>query len=228
LVLVEIWSDIACPWCYVGKRRFEAALAAFEHRDEVEVLWRSFELDPDAPPERIGDRAARIAEKYGMTVEHARLMEQRMVETAAAEGLDFRFDIARSGTTFDAHRIIHLAQEHGLQDAMKERLLRAYFTEGELVGDHETLVRLAAEVGVSEDETRAALAGDRYAAQVRDDERAAEQLGIRSVPTFVIDRKMGVSGAQAPRELVELLRQGWEYSRQPLVVVGESRAADGC
>jgi predicted DsbA family dithiol-disulfide isomerase len=229
LVLVEIWSDIACPWCYVGKRRFEAALAAFEHRDEVEVLWRSFELDPDAPPERIGDRAARIAEKYGMTIEHARSMEQRMVETAAAEGLDFRFDIARSGTTFDAHRVVHLAQEHGLQDAMKERLLRAYFTEGELVGDHATLVRLAAEVGLSEDETGAALTGDRYAAQVRDDERAAGQLGIRAVPTFVIDRAIGVSGAQAPAGLLELLRQGWEASsRRPLVAVGETCAADGC
>jgi predicted DsbA family dithiol-disulfide isomerase len=192
-------------------------------------LWRSFELDPDAPPERIGDRAARIAGKYGMTVEHARSMEQRMIETAAAEGLDFRFDIARSGTTFDAHRVVHLAQEHDLQDAMKERLLRAYFTEGELVGDRETLVRLAAEVGISEDETRAALDGDRYAAQVRDDERAAGHLGIRSVPTFVIDRAVGVSGAQAPPELLELLRQGWEASsRQRLVAVGETCAADGC
>jgi predicted DsbA family dithiol-disulfide isomerase len=222
LVLVEIWSDIACPWCYVGKRRFETALAAFEQRDAVEVLWRSFELDPDAPAERIGSRAARIAEKYGMTVERARSLEQHMIETAAAEGLDFRFDIARSGTTFDAHRIVHLAREHGLQDAMKERLLRGYFTDGELVGDHETLVRLAAEVGIGEDETRAALAGDRYAAQVRDDERAAGQLGIRSVPTFVIAREIGVSGAQATRELLELLRQGWEASsRQPLVAVGE-------
>jgi predicted DsbA family dithiol-disulfide isomerase len=227
-MLVEIWSDIACPWCYVGKRRFEAALAAFEHRDQVDVLWRSFELDPDAPSERIGDRATRIAEKYGMTIEQARSMEQGMVATAAAEGLDFRFDIARSGTTFDAHRVVHLAAEHGLQDAMKERLLRAYFTEGELVGDHDTLVRLAAEVGVSEDEARAAITGDRYATQVRDDERAAAQLGIRAVPTFVVDRAMGVSGAQPPPDLLELLRKGWEAgSRQPLVAVGETSATDG-
>ena len=228
-MLVEIWSDIACPWCYVGKRRFEAALAEFEHRDEVQVVWRSFELDPDAPPERVGDRAVRIAEKYGMTVEQARSMEQRMIDMAAAEGLDFRFDIARSGTTFDAHRVVHLAQKYGLQDAMKERLLRAYFTEGELVSDRETLVRLAAQVGLREDEAREALAGDRYAPQVRDDERSAEQLGIRAVPTFVIDRALGVSGAQNPPELLELLRQGWEASaRQPLVAVGETCAADGC
>ena len=213
----------------MGKRRFEAALAAFEHRDEVEVVWRSFELDPDAPPETLGDRAARIAEKYGTTVEHARSMEQRMIDTAAAEGLDFRFDLARSGTTFDAHRVVHLAQTYGLQGAMKERLLRAYFTEGELVSDPETLVRLAAEVGLREDDAHEALAGDRYAAEVRDDERSAEQLGIRAVPTFVIDRALGVSGAQNPPELLELLRQGWEASsRQPLVAVGETCAADGC
>ena len=228
-MLVEIWSDIACPWCYVGKRRFEAALAAFEHRDEVDVVWRSFELDPDAPFERVGDRAARIAEKYGMTIERARSMERGMVETAAAEGLDFRFDIARSGTTFDAHRVVHLAAEHGLGDAMKERLLRAYFSEGELVADHETLVRLAVEVGVGEDEARAAITGDRYATQVRDDERAAAQLGIRAVPTFVVDRAIGVSGAQAPPELLQLLREGWEAgSRRPLVAVGETCATDGC
>jgi predicted DsbA family dithiol-disulfide isomerase len=227
-MLVEIWSDIACPWCYVGKRRFEKALAAFEHRDEVQVFWCSFELDPSAPAEIVGDRAARIAEKYGMTVEHARTMEQRMIETAAAEGLDFRFDIARSGSTFDGHRVVHLAQEHGLQDTMKERLLRAHFTEGALVSDHETLVRLAAEVGLDESETRYALAGDRYAAEVRDDERSAEQIGIRSVPTFVIDRAIGVSGAQAPPELLELLRQGWNARvGEPLVTAGETRAADG-
>jgi predicted DsbA family dithiol-disulfide isomerase len=164
-MLVEIWSDVACPWCYVGKRRFEQALAGFEHRDDVQVMWRSFELDPSAPAAVEGDRAARIAAKYGTTVEQAREMEQRMVDTAAAEGLAFRFEIARSGTTFDAHRIVHLAAEHGLGDAMKERLLRAYFTEGELMSDHETLVRLAGEVGLEEEDVRAALGGERYAAE---------------------------------------------------------------
>jgi len=132
---VEIWSDIACPWCYVGKRRFEAALARFEHRDDVRVTWRSFELDPAAPAEREGERAERLAEKYGMSVERAREMERQMTDTAAGEGLDFRFDLARSGSTFDGHRVVHLAGEHGLQDAMKERLLRAYFGEGQLMSD---------------------------------------------------------------------------------------------
>jgi predicted DsbA family dithiol-disulfide isomerase len=218
---VEIWSDIACPWCYVGKRRFEAALAQFEHRDDVRVTWRSFELDPAAPREREGERAARLAEKYGITVERAQEMERQMTDTAAGEGLDFRFDLARSGSTFDAHRVVHLAAEHGHQDAMKERLLHAYFSEGELMSDHETLVRLAAEVGVPEDETRQMLAGDRFAEEVRDDERTAGAFGISAVPTFVVDRALGVSGAHPPDALVELLREGWSRrAPAPVVVAG--------
>jgi predicted DsbA family dithiol-disulfide isomerase len=215
---VEIWSDIACPWCYVGKRRFEAALEQFEHRDSVKVTWRSFELDPGAPHERAGDRAERLAEKYGMTVEQARAAEQQLTEVAAGEGLPFRFDIARSGNTFDAHRLVHLAETHGLQDALKERLLRGYFTEGELVSDHDTLVRLAAEVGLDAQEVRELLAGGRYADEVRADERIAGELGISAVPTFVIDRKRGASGAQRPDALLDLLREGWA-KRSPASVL---------
>jgi predicted DsbA family dithiol-disulfide isomerase len=226
---VEIWSDIACPWCYVGKRRFEAALSRFEHREEVRVTWRSFELDPSAPLEREGDRAARLAEKYGMTLEQAQAAEQRLTEVAAGDGLEFRFDIARSGLTFDGHRIIHLAAEHDLQDAMKERLLHAYFTEGELVGDHDTLVRLATEVGLPEDEARATVSGERFADAVRDDELTAQQLGISAVPTFVVDRALGASGAHPPEQLLDLLRRGWA-NRTPVSVVagGETCGPDGC
>jgi predicted DsbA family dithiol-disulfide isomerase len=213
---VEIWSDIACPWCYVGKRRFEAALAQFEHGEDVRVTWRSFELDPEAPHERHGDRAERLAEKYGMTVQQAREAEQRLTDVAATDGLDFRFDIARSGNTFDGHRVVHLAEQHGLQDAMKERLLRGYFTEGELMSDHDTLVRLAGEVGLDEQEVRDTLGGDGYAADVRDDERTAAQLGISAVPTFVVDRTLGVSGAQPPEALLELLREGWAKREAPV------------
>ncbi|HTU85342.1 MAG TPA: DsbA family oxidoreductase [Solirubrobacteraceae bacterium] len=217
---IEIWSDIACPWCYVGKRRFEAALARFEHRDDVRVRWRSFELDPSAPPAREGERAARLAEKYGITVERAREMEKQMTETAAGEGLDFRFDIQRSGATFDGHRVIHLATEHGLGDAMKERLLRAYFTEGELMSDHEALVRLAGEVGLDQDEVRQMLASDRYADDVREDERTAGSFGISAVPTFVIDRAIGASGAHPPEALLELLNEGWARRAPEIRLVG--------
>ena len=223
---VEIWSDIACPWCYIGKRRFEAALARFDHRDDVHVTWRSFELDPAAPDEREGERAARLAEKYGITVDRAHEMERQMTETAAGEGLDFRFDVARSGSTFDAHRVVHLAAEQGLQDAMKERLLRAYFGEGELMSDHETLMRLAVEVGLDEDSVRQMLASDRYADEVRNDERAAHAFGISAVPTFVVDRSIGVSGAHPPEALLELLREGWARRAPARAIVAGGAACD--
>jgi predicted DsbA family dithiol-disulfide isomerase len=226
---VEIWSDIACPWCYVGKRRFESALAAFEHRDEVTVTWRSFELDPAAPRERAVDGATHLAEKYGTSREQALAMQQRMTDVAAEEGLEFRFDRARGGNTFDAHRLLHLAAAHGAQDAVKERLMRAYLTEGKAIGDPETLERLATGAGLPADEVRELLAGDRFAAEVREDERTAAQLGIHAVPFFVVDRAMGASGAQPPEVFAELLRRGWEAGAAiPVVAGGEACGPDGC
>ena len=207
---VEIWSDIACPWCYVGKRRFDAALAAFEHRDEVTVTWRSFELDPQAPVARSDDSATHLAQKYGMTREQAQASQRKLADVAAADGLDMRFDLSRGGNTFDAHRLVHLAEAHGLQDAMTERLMRAYFTEGEPIGDPDALVRLAVDVGLPEDEVRDVLATDRYAAEVRDDERTAASLGIHAVPFIAVDRRIGAAGARPPEALGELLRQAWE------------------
>jgi predicted DsbA family dithiol-disulfide isomerase len=228
-VHVEIWSDIACPWCYVGKRRFEAALAAFEHRDEVRVTWRSFELDPSAPRERMGDRAAHLAEKYGTTHEQAVAMQERMTEVAAGDGLDFRFDIARSGNTFDAHRLLHLAAAHSAQDELEERLFRAYLTEGQLISDPAVLERLGGEAGLPADAVRDVLAGDRYGADVREDERTAASLGITAVPFFVVDRALGAAGAQPPEVLRDLLQRAWEArSPVPVAVAGESCGVDGC
>jgi predicted DsbA family dithiol-disulfide isomerase len=203
-MVVEIWSDIACPWCYVGKRRFEAALARFDH--EVEVTWRSFELDPGAPASREESAAEHLAGKYGMPVEEARARQAQLAAMAAADGLEFNFDRVRAANTFDAHRLTHLAAAHGLQDAMVERLQRAHFTDGELLSDHETLARLAAEVGVAD--AAEMLASDRYAAEVRDDERLAQEIGITAVPTFVVDRRIAVAGAQQPEVLRELLQRG--------------------
>ncbi|MBA3327937.1 MAG: DsbA family oxidoreductase [Solirubrobacterales bacterium] len=226
---VEIWSDIACPWCYVGKRRFEAALATFEHRDEVRVTWRSFELDPAAPRERAGDGATHLAEKYGTTREEALAMHQNMTHVAAADGLDFRFDLARGGSTFDAHRVLHLAAAHGSQDALKERLLRAYLTEGTLIGDPAVLEALALEVGLPEDEVGGVLAGDRYGPEVRADERAAASLGISAVPFFVVDRAIAASGAQAPEVLLEMLhRARAAASPAPALAAGATCGPDGC
>ncbi|MGH2942754.1 MAG: DsbA family oxidoreductase [Solirubrobacteraceae bacterium] len=223
-VHVEIWSDIACPWCYIGKRRWEAALDAYEHRDEVAATWRSFELDPDAPLERPHDGATHLAAKYGTSRDEALAMQQRMTETAAREGLEFRFDIARGGNTFDAHRLLHLAAAHGAQDAMEERLMRGYLTEGELIGDPGTLERLALEVGLPEAEVRDVLTSDRYGAEVREDERMATHLGIHAVPFFVVDRTIGASGAHPPDALVDLLRQARAHN-PPIPVVA---AADTC
>lgn len=226
---VEIWSDIVCPWCYVGKRRFEAGLAGFEHAGDVHVTWRSFELDPAAPRTREVDGATHLAQKYGMTRERALAMQQQMTDNAAAEGLDFRFDLARAGNTFDAHRILKLAAEHGLQDAVKERLMRAYLTEGEPIGDPEALQRITEEAGLPADEVRELLESDRFGEEVRSDEATAGSLGITAVPFFVVDRAFGTAGAQPPELLLQMLQRGWE-ARSPLSVVagGPSCGPDGC
>lgn len=224
---VEIWSDVVCPWCAIGKRRFEAALARFPHRDEVQVRWRSFELDPGAPRERAGDLADHLAAKYGMSREQAEGFERQMSEQAAGEGWEFRLDRARNGNSFDAHRLIHLAAERGVQDAVKERLLRAYLTHGERIGDPETLVRLVAEAGLDEAESRAVLASDGYADAVRADERQAQAYGISGVPFFVIDRRYGVSGAQPAEALLQALQTAWAEANPLTVLTPAAGGADG-
>jgi predicted DsbA family dithiol-disulfide isomerase len=223
-VQVEIWSDVVCPWCAIGKRRFEAALARFEHRADVEVRYRSFELDPTTPREYAGNATQRLADKYGVSLDQARAMEQRVVDAAAADGLDFRFDLARPGNTVDAHRLLHLAADRGRQAELKERLLLAYFTEGRPVGDRDTLAGLAAEAGLDPAEARGVLDSDAYLADVRDDQVTARALGITGVPFFVLDRAYGVSGAQPVEVLLDALRQAWSAAH-PLTVVG---AGDTC
>jgi predicted DsbA family dithiol-disulfide isomerase len=209
---VDIWSDIACPWCYVGKRRFETALARFPRAAEVQVVWRAFELDPAAPRVRDASSsyAARLAKKYGVPVSRAEAMISHMTEVGAAEGLEFRFERIQSGNTFDAHRLLHLAGESKKQDALKERLLRAYFTEGEPIGEPETLVRLAAEVGLDTDEVVATLESDSLAREVRTDEEQARDLGVGGVPFFVFAGRYGVSGAQPPEILLRVLERTHE------------------
>jgi predicted DsbA family dithiol-disulfide isomerase len=215
---VEIWSDVVCPWCYIGKRRFESALSRFSHRDDVEVVWRSFELDPGAPALRTGDNAERLAAKYGMSRQQAVDSQNRLVQMADQEGLTFHFDRAQSGNTFDAHRLIHLAAEHGQQDAVKERLFRAYFSEGEPIGDAETLVRLVAETGIPAADAQAVLESDKYAEDVRAEEHEATELGVNGVPFFVVDRRYGVSGAQPAEVLLEVLDRAWADSHPTLVL----------
>jgi predicted DsbA family dithiol-disulfide isomerase len=204
---IDIWSDIACPWCYVGKRRLEAALASFEDADGVQVRWHSFELDPTAPDAYEGEHIDRIARKYGRTREETAGALRSISEMAAAEGLELNFENVHAGNTFDGHRLLRLAHEHGLQDEMKERLMRAYLTDGELVSDHAVLRRLGAEVGLPADAVEELLAGGAYGEQVRQDEYTAQQLGIDAVPFFIIDRRLAVRGALDAPQLLGALQQ---------------------
>src|SRR5689334_14186556 len=195
---IEIWSDVVCPWCYVGKRNLETALADFPHAGEVDVEWKSYELDPNGPRERPGKYADRIAKKYGTSVAEARARIARIVSVGAGAGIDFRFDDAQPGNTFDAHRLLHLAALLGVQNELKERLFAATFSEGQVISDRDTLVKLALDVGIPEADARRVLESREYADAVRNDEVEAMELGVRGVPFFVIDRRYGVSGAQPP------------------------------
>ncbi|HEX3005176.1 MAG TPA: DsbA family oxidoreductase [Angustibacter sp.] len=221
---VEIWSDVVCPWCYIGKRRLEAAVAS--SGVPVEVTWRSFQLDPTAPRESTEDVATYLGRKYGGGREAGLAMNERVSQIAAQDGLEYRLDQAQRANTVDAHRLLHLAAEHGLQDALKERLLRAYFTEGRAVGDADVLAALADEVGLPPDRVRAVLASDEYADDVAADQAEAQALGANGVPFFVIDRRYGVSGAQPVELFEQALRQAWSEKRPTLLSVPGTDGAD--
>ena len=224
---IDIWSDVVCPFCYVGKRHLEQALEQFAHRDAVEVVWHSFELDPDAETTPDGNVVDLVSRKYGMSREQAEASQRQIAQMAAAAGLDFQWQRCRPGNTFDAHRLLHLAASHGLGDAAQERLLRGYFTEGEAVGDPETLVRLATEIGLADREVRDVLESGRFADDVRADEAQAAAYGIRGVPFFVLDERLGVSGAQPVEVFAQALTQAWE-SRSPLTLVAGGSGAPVC
>jgi predicted DsbA family dithiol-disulfide isomerase len=207
-VLVEIWSDVVCPWCYIGKRRFENAATRFGH--PVEVVWRSYELNPDAPAVREGSYVERIARKYGVGVDQAERQHRRIAELARAEGLDYRLERARWGRSFDAHRLLHLARERGIQDAVKERMLAGYLQEEVAIGLEDELAPLAVSGGLDAHEVRAVLAGDAYSDAVRADEARAVELGITGVPFFVIDGRFPIAGAQDPDTILAVLTRAWQ------------------
>jgi predicted DsbA family dithiol-disulfide isomerase len=213
-LLVEVWSDIVCPWCYLGKRRLEAALARFEHADRVDVVWRSFELEPDAPREAQSRRDLLLS-RYGMTADQAAERDAQMTALAAAEGLEYRPDLAQLGNTFDAHRVLHAARAAGLQAQAKERLLRGYFSEGRRLTDADTLVELAADAGLDPEAARAALADGSFGDDVRADEREAAAIGITGVPFFVLNRRYAVSGAQPSDLLLQALERTWVETVEP-------------
>ena len=206
---VDIWTDVVCPWCYVGKRRFEKALADFDHRGDVEVVHRSFQLNPAAPKGQTSPRRESLRAKYGLSEQQVDAMNARMEQTAAEEGLHYDLAGGVTGNTFDAHRLLHFAHDRRRQDEVIERLYRAYFTEKRSLFDHDSLVELAGDAGLDRDEVRRMLAGNDYADAVERDIDEARGLGATGVPFFVIDNRYGVSGAQPPQVFSQALDRAW-------------------
>ncbi|RKO24583.1 DsbA family oxidoreductase [Pseudarthrobacter phenanthrenivorans] len=228
---IEIWSDVACPWCFIGKRRFETALAAFPHRDSVEVAWRSYQLDPTLPEHYDGTELEYLSSRKGLPAQQVSQMFHHVAEQAKAEGLNYRFDSVVVANSFNAHRLIHLAAAHGQQDAAKERLLSDHFEHGKDIGSREYLTSLGQDLGIDRAELDDLFTTDKFAAEVRSDIQEARSLGISGVPFFVIDRKYGLSGAQPAETFTAALNQAWQEAN-PLVLVnstdGDACGPDGC
>ncbi|MEU9705971.1 DsbA family oxidoreductase [Streptomyces sp. NPDC047981] len=226
---VEIWSDIACPWCYIGKARFEKGLAAFAHREDVEVVHRSFELNPNLPKGVTAPVIDTLAKKYGRTLDEARAMEEHVASNARSEGLEYRTEGRDSGNTFDIHRLLHLARDRGRQNELLDLAYRANFAEERSVFDVETLVRLGVEAGLDETEVKAVLADESaYADAVRADEREAAELGANGVPFFVLDRRYGVSGGQPAEVFTQALEQAWQGRVLQPIGAADDAAAPAC
>jgi len=229
---VEIWSDVVCPFCYIGKRKFEKALGAFAHRDDVQIEWKSFELTPDFQPVPGESIHASLAKKKGVPEAEGRRMNDYMTQAAQEVGLAYQFDKAIPANTFLAHQLIHFGAHHGRQDAMKERLFAAYYLEGQNVGEIDTLARLAGEIGLDVAEARHALLASTYAEEVRRDEYEAQQIQVRGVPFFVFDDKYAVSGAQPSEVFAEVLDTVWAEAHpkaQPTVLAaGPACGPEGC
>lgn len=207
---VQIWSDVVCPYCYIGKREFENALAQFEHKDKVEVEWKSFELDREAPLRSPDDMYDHLAKKYGRTREQAKEMVSGVVERARTVGLEYDMDKAIMGSSFDAHRLIQFAKTKGKGAEAEERLFKAHFVLGEHIGDRAKLKEIAEEIGLEGEEVAAMLESDAYTEAVHMDEYEAQQIGVRGVPFFVLDDKYAVSGAQPSEHFLGALEQAWK------------------
>ena len=231
---VEVWSDVSCPWCYVGKARFEQGLAGFEHKDHVEVVFRSFELDPQRAKGDTVQVLPMLASKYGMSLEQAKQAEGRVAENAAEAGLEYLTEGRDHGNTFDIHRVLHFAKTKGKQGELLDLAYRANFAEERSIFDSERLVELAVQAGLDESEVRAVLADETaFAGAVREDEQEASMLGATGVPFFVLDRKFGVSGGQPAEVFTQALEQAWADRTPALKVVGEVSdgavcGPDGC
>ncbi|WP_420768613.1 DsbA family oxidoreductase [Parageobacillus thermoglucosidasius] len=229
---IEVWSDFVCPFCYIGKRRLEKALEQFPHKDQVEVVFRSFELDPDAKKHYDMSIHEIIAKKYGISVEEAKRVNADIGRQAESVGLTFRFDTMKPTNTFDAHRLAKYAEERGKLPEVAERLFQAYFTDSQQISDHNVLIDLAGEAGLDREEARQVLESSRYGDEVRKDEAEAAGLGVRGVPFFVLNRKYAISGAQPIEVFMQALEKVWEEEKttsslQPLASDGGGQCTDG-
>jgi len=207
---VDIWSDVRCPFCYIGKRKFEAALEQFEHKDKIEVEWHSYELDPNAETTPEISAYEYLADKYGRSKEWAIETHEQVKETAAAIGLDFNFDISVVANSFDAHRLIQLAKSMGLGDEAEEQLFKAHFTDGVNISDHQSLVEIGVKIGLDKLSVQTMLSSTDFTDEVRYDENAAQTIGIKGVPFFIFNQKLAVSGAQSPETFLGALNQAFQ------------------
>ncbi|KAK9453381.1 DsbA family oxidoreductase [Dipodascopsis uninucleata] len=206
---IEVWSDYACPYCYVGKRGLSLALEEFEHKDKTEVTFRAFELDPSAPKEVITTIPDKFAKKYGKSLEETMQIISRMEKYAKEVGIDMHYETAKSSNTFDAHRLTKFAESKNLGLQMTEQLFKGYFVDNIVLADHSSLTKAAKDTGLDETEVKAVLESDQYAAEVRRDEMQANRAGIHAVPFFLINGRYAVSGAQPKEELLSTLQQVW-------------------
>lgn len=229
---IEIWSDVMCPFCYIGKRRFEDALQQFEHKDEVEVEWKSFQLNPNMETDPGLNINQYLSDVKGWNIDYARSMNNRLTEMAAQVGLTYDFDKAVVANSFNAHRLSHFAKKHGLGDAMEEALFKAYFTDGENIDDKHTLTELGVSIGLHADTIRQILDSNEFADAVKHDIAEAQYLGISGVPFYVMNQKYGVSGAQAVPVFSETLEKSFadwqqENAKPKLSIIdGESCSPD--
>lgn len=227
---IEIWSDIVCPFCYIGKRRIENALKNHPHADKIKVEWKSFLLNPDMVSDPTKKNVEYLAEIKGWSLEQAKQITQQVVDMAAQEGLEYNMDIAVVANPKDAHRVIQYAKTVSLGDAMKERFLKAYFTEGKNIADFDTITALAVEVGLDADKVKAVLESGEYADKIQYDIYESQQLGVRGVPFFVLDNRYGISGAQHPDVFKETLDKAWDnyVQNQPNLEMVTSTSGDAC
>lgn len=207
---VEIWSDVMCPFCYIGKRKFESALEKFQGKENIEIVWKSFQLNPSMKTDPAKNINQYLAENKGWSLQYAREMNDYVTNMAREAGLHYDFDKVVVANSFDAHRLIQMAKKKGKGDAAEERLFKAYFTEGKNTADHSTLIQLGKEIGLDDSEVKTMLAGKEFSEEVQKDLSEADQIGVTGVPFFVFDRKYAVSGAQDSKIFLDTLTKAWE------------------